>query len=290
MIKYLKTPLKYLIKGLLYLIDKDHRSKEEISMDDMKKFTHIQPTNFKSDFGTVDTLFRTVPYQVWKLTTTSHELTAADKHRVIRENGETVWLEDLLPGDRIKTNTGVEEVVECKDLGIRTHMYCTTVNTQDPEDPNNHLFYTNGILSHNTTCSAAFMLWKAMFTPDCTILIVANKYVQAQEILDRIKYGYESLEAHNWLRPGVVEYNQRRLIFDNKSELVVRATAPDAGRGLSISLLYCLDGESMVTIRDKETQEIKDISLEELYVELENEKFYDSEIELDDQVTFYTSV
>lgn len=89
-----------------------------------------------------------------------------------------------------------------------------------------------------TTCAAAFLLWKAMFEPDTTILIAANKFVQAMEIMDRIRFAYENLEQHNWLRAGVVEYNKGTITFDNGSRIISRATTPDAGRGLSISLLY----------------------------------------------------
>ena len=90
-----------------------------------------------------------------------------------------------------------------------------------------------------TTCAAGFLLWKAMFEPDCTILIAANKYVQALEIMDRIKFAYENLEEYNWLRAGVVEYNKGTISFDNGSKIISRATAKDSGRGLSITLLYC---------------------------------------------------
>jgi hypothetical protein len=89
-----------------------------------------------------------------------------------------------------------------------------------------------------TTCAAAYLLWKAMFEPDTTILIAANKFVQAMEIMDRIRFAYENLEQHNWLRAGVVEYNKGTITFDNGSKIISRATTPDAGRGLSISLLY----------------------------------------------------
>jgi hypothetical protein len=77
-----------------------------------------------------------------------------------------------------------------------------------------------------------------MFEPDTTILIAANKYVQALEIMDRIKFAYENLEQYNWLRAGVVEYNKGTISFDNGSKIISRATAKDSGRGLSISLLY----------------------------------------------------
>jgi hypothetical protein len=100
----------------------------------------------------------------------------------------------------------------------------------------NHLYYTDGILSHNTTCAAAYLLWRAMFIPDSTILVVANKFSQALEIMDRIQYGYENLPNH--IRAGVTEYNKGNITFDNASRILARATSADAGRGLAISLLF----------------------------------------------------
>lgn len=88
-----------------------------------------------------------------------------------------------------------------------------------------------------TTCAATYLLWKAMFNPDVTILITANKYVQALEIMDRVRYTYENLPDH--IRAGVVEYNKGTIAFDNGSKIISRATSADAGRGLSITLLYC---------------------------------------------------
>lgn len=95
-----------------------------------------------------------------------------------------------------------------------------------------------------TTCAGGFLIWKAMFTPDTTILITANKYVQALEIVSRIKFCYENLPDH--IRAGVTEYNKGTIAFDNGSKIISRATSPDAGRGLAISLLYC-DELSFVT-------------------------------------------
>lgn len=252
-----------IIQGILWLIDPDHRVKEEIAMDDMRKFTHVIKQDFKSDFGHVSNAFRTVPYEVWELKTETKTLLAADKHRVIRDDHTTAWLDELKPGDLLKTDTGTERVVTCRSLGIRTHMYCIEVNTDDPNDPYNHLYYSDGILSHNTTCAAAYILWRAMFVPDSTILITANKLVQALEIMDRIRFTYENLPNH--IRAGVTEYNKGSIAFDNGSRIVSRATASDAGRGLSISLLYCLAGETTVTVRDKLTGEIKNVSLCDLY-------------------------
>lgn len=87
-----------------------------------------------------------------------------------------------------------------------------------------------------TTIVAIYLLWYAMFHPDKTILVVANKREQASEIMSRIKYTYELLP--DWLRDAVTEYNKQSVVFSNGSKIISRATTPDAGRGLSISCLY----------------------------------------------------
>jgi intein/homing endonuclease len=232
----MKKILICIINAILWVIDSDHRKDEEISMDDTKKFTHVENQNFKSDFGEVSKSFRTVPYQVWELKTTTKKLIAADKHRVIRETGECVWLEDLTPGDKIKVEGGVEEVVSCRDLGIKTHMYCVQVNTPDRNDPHNHLYYTDGILSHNTATAGAFLLWYATFHDTVNILIAANVFRAATEIMDRIKFAYEELP--DFLRVGVVTYNVQKIVFDNGSKIESTTTTPNSGRGKSISLLF----------------------------------------------------
>ncbi len=90
--------------------------------------------------------------------------------------------------------------------------------------------------SGKTTTAAGYLLWYAAFNPDVTVLIAANKFKAANEIMMRIKYAYEELP--NYIRPGVMEYNVQSIRFDNGSRILATTTTPDSGRGLSISLLY----------------------------------------------------
>jgi hypothetical protein len=87
-----------------------------------------------------------------------------------------------------------------------------------------------------TTCAAAFILWFAIFQEDQNVLIAANKFTAATEIMDRVRFSYEELP--DWLRPGVTTWNVQKIQFDNNSKIVSTTTTPDAGRGKSISLLY----------------------------------------------------
>ena len=91
--------------------------------------------------------------------------------------------------------------------------------------------------SGKTTCASAYLLWFAMFHPDQTILVAAHKYTGAQEIMQRIRYGYELCPDH--IRCGVVNYNKGSIEFDNGSRIVSATTTGNTGRGMSISLLYC---------------------------------------------------
>jgi len=76
-----------------------------------------------------------------------------------------------------------------------------------------------------------------MFHPDQTILIAAHKYTGAQEIMQRIRYGYEL--CPDFIRAGVVNYNKGSMEFENGSRIVSATTTGNTGRGMSISLLYC---------------------------------------------------
>jgi hypothetical protein len=91
--------------------------------------------------------------------------------------------------------------------------------------------------SGKTTCASAYLLWYAMFHPDQTILVAAHKYTGAQEIMQRIRYGYEL--CPDYIRCGVVNYNKGSMEFDNGSRIVSATTTGNTGRGMSISLLYC---------------------------------------------------
>jgi len=87
-----------------------------------------------------------------------------------------------------------------------------------------------------STSAAGYLLWYAMFVSDATVLVAAHKYTGAQEIMQRVRYAYESVPDH--IRAGVTSYNKGSLEFDNGSRIVAQTTTETTGRGMSISLLY----------------------------------------------------
>jgi hypothetical protein len=88
-----------------------------------------------------------------------------------------------------------------------------------------------------TTCAAIYLCWYAMFHPDQTVLIAAHKYTGAQEIMQRVRYVYETCPDH--IRAGATGYAKGFIEFENGSRIVSQTTTGNTGRGMSISLLYC---------------------------------------------------
>jgi len=117
-----------------------------------------------------------------------------------------------------------------------------------------------------TTTAAGYLLWYAMFNSDATVLIAAHKFSGAQEIMVRVRHAFEACPNH--IKAGAVSYNKGSIEFDNGSRIVATTTTENTGRGMSISLLYCLDGETTVKIRHKETKIEEDITLAQLYARL----------------------
>jgi len=76
-----------------------------------------------------------------------------------------------------------------------------------------------------------------MFRPDSTILVTSKTYDGAQDIMKRVRFGYELCSDH--IRAGCVEYNKGTIVFDNGSSIKSATTTVNTGRGMSLSLAYC---------------------------------------------------
>lgn len=173
---------------------------------------------------------KTIEYGMWEITTDKGTvLRGADTHILIDESSEEVFLKDSL-NTNIKSATGTERVISVNSLGYSESMYDLTVDSAD------HTYYTNGLLSHNTTAAAGYLLWFAMFNDDKQILIAAHKYDGALEIMDRVRFAYEGLPDH--IRAGVRDYNKKSIRFDNGSVIESQTTTANTGRGKSLSLIY----------------------------------------------------
>lgn len=176
------------------------------------------------------TIHKTVEYIEWELVTSSHNLTCADTHIVFRKDGSEVYVKDLIPGDVILTESGPEEIMSVTETDRSSNMYDITVDSED------HRFYTNGILSHNTTTIGAVLLWYLLFHENFSMAILANKERQAREILSRIQNMFEHIPP--WLQQGVVEWNKGNIELENGSKAIASSTSSSAIRGTSQNLIY----------------------------------------------------
>lgn len=87
-----------------------------------------------------------------------------------------------------------------------------------------------------STILVGFILFYCMFNKNKNIALVANKAATAKEILDRIKLAY--LNLPHFLKPGIVKWNDNKIVFENGMTIIAAATSSSSIRGLSISVLY----------------------------------------------------
>lgn len=197
-------------------------------------------------YSPIKRCLKTIEFEKWTISTPSYTLCGADKHIVILSNGNECFIENLNIGDLVQTETGNEPIISIDKSIDKEHMYDLEL------DDDNHVYYTNGILSHNTWCTAVYLLWFAMFNFEKTILIASNKDDNAMENIFRIRFMYERLP--HWLKPGLTDdgWNKHGVGFDNGSRIISTATSENSGRGLSISLLFL---DEFAFVRDTVQQE-----------------------------------
>jgi len=90
--------------------------------------------------------------------------------------------------------------------------------------------------SGKSISACAYLLWFALFNPDKTIAVMANKGATAREMLGRITLMLENLPF--FLQPGCKALNKGSIEFSNNSRIVAAATSGSSIRGMSVNLLY----------------------------------------------------
>jgi DNA repair exonuclease SbcCD ATPase subunit len=88
---------------------------------------------------------KTIPYDGYKIVAGGATLKCADTHILFRSNMTEVFAKDLEVGDEIMADTGPVVVTEVTNLNEQVEMFDVSVDSPD------HRYYSNGLLSHNTT-------------------------------------------------------------------------------------------------------------------------------------------
>jgi len=86
-----------------------------------------------------------------------------------------------------------------------------------------------------STVTCAYCLHYAIFNPEKTVAILANKGATAREMLGRMTKMLENLPF--FLQPGTRVLNKGSVEFSNGSSIIAASTSSSSIRGLSIALL-----------------------------------------------------
>ena len=170
----------------------------------------------------------------------------ADNHILIGDDHSELFAKDSL-GKNIITEIGVEKIIRVYNTRKNKNMYDLSLsNTSD------HLYYSNGFLSHNTTTYTIFALWYTMFFPDKKIMVLCNKASVMSEVIGRIQLAYQYLPK--FLKSAVSVWNKTEIIFSNHSAIKGFPASSDSARGFSAN---CVLGNSIIWIRFKWLKFIK---------------------------------
>lgn len=173
---------------------------------------------------------KTIPYEVCRIELENGLfLECADTHILIRSDGTEVYAQDSV-GVEIATQDGPSRVLSFINTHREENMYDLTVGS------NEHVYYTNGILSHNTATVACYICHYVIFNDNKEVCILANKGSAAREVMSRVQYAYEFLPS--WLQQGLRTWNKGDIILENGSKIFTSATTPSGPRGKSIAFMY----------------------------------------------------
>lgn len=233
-------------------------------MNKIKKFVSIKTITdieVKSDIGYVPikNMMKTIEYDVYQVTFSDGSvIKCADNHIFMDINNKEIFAAELTPENQIIGESGPVNPVEVIKLDYKEQMY-------DIQMEYHNKYYTNNVLSHNTTVAAGYIVHQMVFNAEYTTAVLANKGATSREILSRIKMMYEELPW--FLQMGVSEWNKGRIQLGNKSRVISAAASTSSVRGQSVN---CIDINTMITVKNKKTGEIENITVEELERRLGN--------------------
>ena len=152
--------------------------------------------------------------------------------KVISNNYKEEWkfIKDLTENDYIYTKLGWSKVKSIINTHKLQFMFDISVEQED------HSYYSNGILSHNTTTISAYIAWYSIFHNDRNVFVCANKGRTATEIIGKIKEVLEGLPY--FLKPGIMNMSEGRIKFENGTCIKCAAASKTPATGDSIQLLY----------------------------------------------------
>lgn len=176
-------------------------------------------------------IYNTKPFTIYKvILENGYSIECADKHMLFDENLNIIYADELVENvSKVMTDRGPSMV---KSVSVsKTKVSMCDISVEHPY----HRYYTNGILSHNSTTTAIFCLWSVLFRNDRNALILSKSGPAGQDLIKKIKDMYLYLPYH--LKLGTLKWNQSEIAFDNNSTISTEAFSPTAGLGKTINFL-----------------------------------------------------
>lgn len=209
-----------------------HKLSDKVERKFIEQY-NIEDYEILTDTGWEDISYsnKTIEYDVYEVIfDDGSNLLCADNHILIDTSYNEVFAKDSIGKTFIGIDNSELKVISVKNLGYSENMYDLTVDSE------NHTYFTNNVLSHNTTAVVGYLLHQAIFNSETSIAILANKAAAAKEVLTRITTALENLPY--FLQPGCKALNKGNIDFSNNSTLLAASTSSSSIRGKSVKILY----------------------------------------------------
>lgn len=238
-----------LITYKLYKHNKNNRFIKLIHLLDKIKFRNVKHNNkiiednqnnldelyvkTSNGYSNITNIYRTKSYKVFELCLDDNiKLQCADNHLIyssINYVESYIFVKDLTQNHYIYTEYGWKKFLYIHELNNEQYMCDITIQN------NEHNYFCNNILSHNTTSTCSYFCWYLIFHADRNLMITANKESTTKEILKKCMEMFKGLPY--FLKPGIEEYSKTTLRIENGCSLRAVATTGDSATGDSINIL-----------------------------------------------------
>lgn len=203
----------------------------EISEEyDVKGKQVLTPTGWKQ----IKKVYKTIPMEVWVLHTETRTLRCSG-HHIVKLNNGFCTVRNLLPGFIVETDTGYERVIDVENTGVKEELYDITVDSEEG------VFYSEGIVSHNSTTFCARQLINAALNPN-----LASLYIAPQEP-QKSTYGDRLIQMESYFRFPLGKQNKYSKKYANNSTIRMASclTTADSVRGMSIDDILLDEAQGM---------------------------------------------
>jgi hypothetical protein len=123
---------------------------------------------------------RTIPMEVWRVSAGEHSMECSGRHLVVTAANVSIRVDQLTDGCVLLTETGPERVSHAAPTGDVREMFDIRVDSSD------HLFYSSGIASHNSTGLCAAELFKLNVLDRYRALYITPLREQSKTIADKM--------------------------------------------------------------------------------------------------------